>query len=319
MTPLVAGMLAAGTTLDEFLGGADNAGDDRLRQIGVGLSLFGVLATVGVLVFLAAVHHGPRPEIELLLRTANIAGCVTVVGAMAELSGTARRFGVSIRDVLDLEPTSAAMLRLIAGALVIFGLFDETEEEGSDGRGRWIPGVASAFGIVGATLGAVSFAFDGHQLTEGPRTLHAIANVVHVVAGGVWFGGLVAILMLSFTRRRAGSTEPMGGMVVAFSSIATVALMVVATVGVSMSLMIVDGFDDYVDTLWGRRLIVKVIAVAVAATIGGYNHFRLVPRLSVDHGDEAIMRRVNTTLVLEVLLLAFVIVVTDQLINTSPF
>jgi copper transport protein len=319
MTLLIAGALVAGTTLDEFLAGSDHAGDDRLRQIGMGVSLFGVLATIGVLVFLATVHRGPRLEIQLLLRTASIAGCVTVLGAIAELSGTARRFGVSIQDVLDLEPTSAAMLRLVGGALVAFGLFDEVQEEPPEGQARWIPGVASAFGVVGAALGAVSFAFDGHQLTEGPRTLHAIANVVHVAAGGVWFGGLVSILIVVFARHRAGSDEPVGALVVRFSSIATVALLAVTIVGVSMSLMIVDGFDDYVDTQWGRRLIVKVIAVAVAGAIGGYNHLRFVPRLAVDPADEIVMRRVSTTLAYEVAVLAFVIVVTVALVNTSPF
>jgi copper transport protein len=319
MTPLLAGVLAAGTTLDEFLAGSDHASDERLRQVGVGVSLFGVLATIGLLVFLATVHHGPRLEIQLLLRAASVAGCVTVIGALAELSGTARRFGVSIQDVLDLEPTSAAMLRLIAGGLVMFGLFDETQPAQEPGdRGRWLPGVASAFGIVGAALGAVSFAFDGHQLTEGPRAVHTAANVVHVGAGGVWFGGLVAILVVSFVRRRTGSDEPMGAMLVRFSSIATIALVVVAIVGVSMSLMIVDGFGDYVDTAWGRRLIVKVLAVAAAAVFGGYNHFRLVPRLDANPGDDDVTRRVNATLAIELLILTFVVVVTAYLVNTSP-
>jgi copper transport protein len=85
-----------------------------------------------------------------------------------------------------------------------------------------------------------------------------------------------------------------------------------------MSLMIVDGFGDYVDTAWGRRLIVKVLAVAAAAAFGAYNHFRLVPRLTANPDDDDVMRRVNATLAVELLILAFVVVATAYLVNTSP-
>src|SRR5690606_13217781 len=145
------------------------------------------------LVLLASIHTGPRREIAALVRLARIAGALTVAGAVTELVGITRRLGVDLVDAFDVEGTSAAMLRLIGGALLALGIFDEAQEVAPGDRYRWVPGIASTFGIVGTALAAISFAFDGHQLSKGPRALHATADAVHVVAGGVWFGGVVGL------------------------------------------------------------------------------------------------------------------------------
>lgn len=310
--------MIAGTTLDEFLTGRDNSAADRLRDVGAALGMFGILTVVGLLALLATAHTGPRRELVSLIRLARVAGAVTACGAVAELLGITRRLGVDLLDALDVEGTSAAMLRLIGGALIALGLFDEVQELAPPGdRYRWLPGAGSSFGIVGAALGALSFAFDGHQLTEGPRALHASANVVHVIAGGVWFGGVVGLLVAAFLRHRSGSDQPIAPIVVRFSSIATLAVFVVAVVGVSMTVTIMDEFDDLTGSEWGRRLILKVVAVAVVSAVGAYNHFVVVPRLRRHPDDRSATHNVHTTLAVEALFLAFVIAVTAVLVNSS--
>jgi copper transport protein len=330
MIAAVAGFVA-GTPLDEFLAGADSPADDRLQRIGVGLALFGVLTAVGVIAFLASVHRGPRSEVRSLVKLAAGSGCLILLGGVAELAGIARVFDVGWSEALDTQPSSAAMLRLLAGVMVLLGLFDQTVpvdapagEAGADGDEatpdldvRWVPGAASAFGIVGAVLGALSFGFDGHTVSEGSRLVHAATNVVHVLAGGVWAGGVVALLVVVTWRRRSAERRPAGAMVVQFSTIATLSLLVIALAGAAMSLMIVDSASDYVNTEWGRRLIIKVIAVAVAGAIGGYNHWVIVPRLAADAGDPAMTRRVATTLAVEAMVLAFVVIVTALLVTSS--
>lgn len=325
----------ASTPLDEFLAGADSPADDRLQRIGVGLALFGVLTAVGVIAFLASVHRGPRSEVRALVKLAAGSGCLILLGAVAELAGIARVFDVGWSEALDTQPSSAAMLRLLAGVMVLLGLFDQAVpidapaggvgdagEGGEAGEGaeeavRWVPGAASSFGIVGVLLGALSFGFDGHTVSEGSRLVHAATNIVHVLAGGVWAGGIVALLVVVMWRRRSADRRPAGAMVVQFSAIATLALLVVALAGAAMSLMIVDSASDYVDTEWGRRLIVKVVAVAVAGAIGGYNQWVIVPRLAVDAGDPAMTRRVAATLAIEAAVLALVAVLTVLLVTAS--
>jgi hypothetical protein len=61
---------------------------------------------------------------------------------------------------------------------------------------------------------------------------------------------------------------------------------------------------------------VKLIGVAAATLIGAYHHFVTVPRLAAPDGGSAIeLARARTTLVLEALALAFVVVATAMLVN----
>jgi copper transport protein len=325
---------ASGTPLDDFLAGAGSsvATGERLQRVGLCGSLTGLLLTAGLVVFLAAVHRGPVREVQMLLRLVGAAGAVAIVGAAIEIAGSASVLDVSWPDAL--RQSSAPMLRLLAGVLVVLGLFQRTEpavdrpsywRSGSTTSStatpedqplvRWVPDAASAFGLAGAAIGLVSFGFDGHTVSKGPRLVHAVANLVHVTAGSVWFGGVVGLLVVAWMRRRSGlASSPL---VVWFSSIATVALIAVALAGALMSLMITDGFGDFTGTPWGRILLVKLSAVTVAVVIGAYNHFVVVPAMERDPDDRRAASRARATLTAEAVVLLFVTIATVFLTTAS--
>lgn len=313
------------TPIDEFLAGAGaSSGGERWETIGSGLGLAGALLAVGVLVVLAFVHRGRVSEIRTLLLVAMSGGALLLVGGVVEIAGTAQVLGIGWLDALTDGSASSAMLRLLGGLLVLVGLGDETalthpSGDGIDplddapGEHRWVPGASSSFGLVGVVLGALSFAFDGHTVSEGPRVLHAGVNVVHVLSGGVWFGGIVAVVVVGLARRRnAGSIGPL---LVCFSSWATVALVAVAAAGVGMAAMILDDVGDLTSTDWGRRLLVKTSIVGAAGLFGAYHHFVVVPRLAA--GDSAIERSARLTVSVEAGLVALVVVLTTLLGHAS--
>jgi copper transport protein len=313
MINTLAGTWLASTPLDDFLAGSSGRSGENLRHIGLGAELFGSLLSVGVTVFLAAVHRGTRHEVRALLGLARWAGLVLMLGAGLELLGIADRFEVAWHDVLSLDLASAPMLRLMAGALIAFGLFERVDDDAQ----RWVADPSSAFGIVGVLVGAASFAFDGHTLTEGPRALHAAVNVAHVLAAGVWAGGAAGLLVVLMSRRN----RPQPGtaaLVVRFSAIATGALLVLAAAGVAMAAMILDQPGDLTGTVWGRRLIGKLVAVVTAAAIGAYNHFVVVPGLRAEPDRETLLGTVRATLATEAVVLAAVVVTTLLLVNGSP-
>lgn len=331
---------AGSTPLDEFLAGGGSTDDaERLARVGLLGSLTGLVLAVGLLVFLAVVHRGRAGEIRVLLRVAGAAGVVVVVGACVEVAGVASLLDVPWSEALTTDAGSAAMMRLLAGSLLVLGLFDHTvpvggpselllesldepdpgSVTGSDpepnGPVRWVPSHASAFGLAGATIGVFSFGFDGHTVTEGPRLAHAALDLVHVAAGATWFGGVAGLLVVGVLRHRDGGR--VGPLIVRFSSVATVALAAVAVAGIAMSLMIVDGVGDYTGTAWGRTLLVKLAAVAVAAAVGAYHHFVVVPALARSPGDAAAERRARTTIRVEAIVLAAVVVTTVFLVGAS--
>lgn len=305
--------IVAATPLDEFLGGTDTHQAERIRDIGAGIGTAGLLLALGVIAYLAIVHRGPGREIRALVLLAGLGGVALLAGATAELAGIQAVFETGWRDVLSVDVSSAAMMRLLAGVLVVFGFTDGLAEP-DDVPQRWTAGADSAFGLVGLAIGVLSFSFDGHTVTQGPRGVHLAANVVHVTAASVWFGGIVALVVVAVIRHRTGTS--IADLVVRFSSVATGALACVAVAGGAMTLMIIDDVDDLTDTVWGRRLTVKLIGVSVATLLGAYHHFVTVPRLAAPDGGSLIeLARARTTLVLEALALAFVVVATAMLVN----
>ena len=313
------------TPIDDFLAGAggSSAGGGRLETIGTGLGLAGTVLAVGVVMLLACVHSGRCSEVQALLLLAMVGGAGMLVGGAVEVAGTAAVLDVGWTDALSDGSASGALLRLLGGLLVLFGLGDETVpadasdpispgDDESAGR-QWVPGVSSSFGLAGVALGALSFSFDGHTVSQGPRLAHAAANLVHVVAAGVWVGGVVGLVLVGALRRRTGSLGPL---LVRFSRVATVALAAVFLAGVAMGVMIVDGFGDLTGTEWGRRLLVKTAAVGVAALLGAYHHFVVTPRLAAG-GDVAVERNLRRTITLEAIVLAFAVVMGTLLTRSS--
>ena len=161
----------------------------------------------------------------------------------------------------------------------------------------------------------MSFWFDGHTVTEGPRVVHAVIDVAHVLAGSVWFGGLVALVLIGLLRRAGGPS--MAPLVVRFSSIAAAALIIVALAGSLMTLFIIDGFGDLTGTPWGRLLLVKLGAVVLTVLFGAYNHFVVVPAL--ERADVAVdmEARARLTITVEAVILVFVVALTVLLTSAS--
>jgi copper transport protein len=278
---------------------------EPLRALGLALTIPTLCVAVGLLAFLASVHRGPRAEVFALVRLAQRAAAVAVAGAAIEAAGIARLFGTGWTDALTDGRAPAALLRLAGAALIVIGLFEPpvtrclTDPDGE----RWSPVGAGVFAVVGALIGLVSFAFDGHTVSRGPRPVHAALDFVHVTAGSVWAGGVVGLVAV-YLRRRAS----VAGLAHAFGRLATGTLVAVAAAGVAMSLLIVDTPGDFADTPWGRRLLIKLAAVAIAATIGTYHHFRAVPA-----GTD-----LHRSLAVEAVALLGVLVITAFLVRASP-
>jgi copper transport protein len=316
-------LLFASTPLDDFLNESSAADTgELLQQIGLFGSLFGATLSVGLIIFLSVVHRGPHREVAAILRIIGVAGGVMLVGAAVEIAGVASIGDIAWSDALTDSTGAAPMMRLLGGLLILLGLFDHTvsvderhEEPVDDlAQVRWIPTSASAFGFVGAAMAMISFWFDGHTVSRGPRVLHAVVNLTHVSAGSIWFGGIVGLAVIGWLRRRTGmSTSPL---VVRFSGVASVALILAALAGIVMTLFVIDGFGDLTGTDWGRLLLVKTAAVGLTAAIGGYNHFVVVPALARSD-DAAMARRSRVTIASETAVLVFVVAVTVFLTTAS--
>ncbi len=205
----------------------------------------------------------------------------------------------------------AAGLRLVGGLAV----FTASRLNAPHPTNRSVP---AAIGIIGAVGVVISYSFDGHTVTEGPRWLHTVANVTHVSAAGVWSGGL-AMLASVLRRRRSSSTEVIRN-VMRFSQLASVSFVVAGVAGTVMAVLVMDRFADIWSTGWGRLLLAKIALVAVAAALGMRNrwvHMPVAAQVAAQSAEDPVHKRLFRTVVTEAVLLGCVGVVTAFLVGAS--
>jgi copper transport protein len=153
-------------------------------------------------------------------------------------------------------------------------------------RGRaaaWL--VALGVAASGALL---VHALAGHAAAPGPWRLANLASQwVHLLAVGVWIGGLAWLL----AGLAGGRREGIGPMAARFSLLATVSLAVVALSGLERAGQELGGWRHLLSTSFGRALDVKLGLVAVLLAFGAVNRFRIVPALAAGTGRPSWLRR----------------------------
>jgi len=164
-----------------------------------------------------------------------------------------------------------------------------------------------------AVAAAVGFALEGHTRAER-RWVMTGFDVVHLLAGAVWLGGVVG-LVIAF---RADVEPPrLARIVRRFSTAATGAVVVLTAAGVVMAWIILPGWGEVLGTGWGLALVVKVAVVAATVAVGAYNNRRLVPAL--DGASAAVAsRRLSRSVAVETVLLLGVVAITSVLVTRSP-
>lgn len=130
----------------------------------------------------------------------------------------------------------------------------------------------------GCLLGSLAWA--GHGL-EGSRW-HLLADVMHLVAAGVWPAGLLPLwLVLRHARRVAQPQDwPAIALLVSrFSAISVIAVLLLALSGTVNALYLVGAIPNLIEQPYGRWLLAKIIFFCLALAIAAVNLLRLRPRL----------------------------------------
>jgi copper transport protein len=175
----------------------------------------------------------------------------------------------------------------------------------------------SGTALLGAALVVASYLFDGHTVTAAPAPIVRLANVAHVTAAGVWLGGV--LLMGSTLSSRHRRSTPLGAaaMAVRFSRVASVALAVVGVAGIALTWAILESPMQLLATPWGRFLLVKLALVGTAVGIGAFNHFKVVPFLGVDTGEDVAALRLRMLVRIEGAVLLVVVAVTAVFVGLA--
>ena len=178
--------------------------------------------------------------------------------------------------------------------------------------GRLVPWVLAALASI-----AVAFtpALSGHAIgSERLTDLAIVADGVHVLAASAWLGAMLMLFSTVTLPRDAGHEALAGALVASFSTMALIAVATAIVSGTFSAWLHISPLSALWQSRYGRRLLLKLGAVAIMAGLGAFNWRRAGPKLLRDN-DVAPMRR---SIRAELVTGALVLLATAVLIATPP-
>ena len=178
----------------------------------------------------------------------------------------------------------------------------------------------AALVLAGSALAVAAPAFTGHTRAATPEALVVGVDVLHLAAGTVWLGGLVAITLVLGDLARGDAGAVVLGR---FSTCAAGLLAVLVVAGTFLAWRIAGSWAALLDSGYGALLLVKVLAALVAVAIAAWNRYVLMPRLRTAHAPRRRNRGFPATPLVRTALaeagvLVVVLVVTGFLVDRSP-
>ena len=272
--------------------------ETRLRAVSLA---FGVAALVALVAI----------PIYVLMATADFALRSTFdLGALVPLLRDSA-FG---RGYLDLELVFG--LFVVAAGLALW--IDRPERERRS--------VAELLSVGGAFAGAAAVllvpGLAGHAAQYSPRGAALLFDWLHLLAGSIWVGGLIGLLVLwrSFpvARRVAGLVV----CVPRFSNTAFVSVLTLIGSGIGASLIHLPTFASLWQTPYGQTLLVKIGLLSAAMLLAAVNLLRTRPRLlayrerpELAPGAASLLRRLVAG---EVLLVVGAVIAAAVLTSLAP-
>jgi copper transport protein len=142
---------------------------------------------------------------------------------------------------------------------------------------------------IGGAYLAITPALAGHASIESPVAVFFPSDVLHVLAGSVWVGGIACLLFAlpGATRKLEGGERSrlLLTCLTRFSPIALGAVLIIAVTGVIQAYIDVRSFHGLFHTTYGALIIVKIVLLACLIGFGWVNRERVIPALERLVGD----------------------------------
>jgi putative copper resistance protein D len=219
-----------------------------------------------------------------------------------------------------LETQSGTVWLVRHGLLVVLAAFLAMRGDLSR-RVDWRAARWQALLLSAAALAIIAGA--GHAAAVEPSAASAItADVAHLLAAGIWAGGLLHLAGLLHAASGAAGADARPYAVVAarrFSAIALALVVAVVLSGAASTLIEVGTVAGLIGTRHGRLLIAKLVLVAVMLLLAARNR-RVVPALSGDAATVGLpaMRRLRASVVGEAIVALAVLAIVAAMTATPP-
>jgi putative copper resistance protein D len=190
-------------------------------------------------------------------------------------------------------------------------------------------GLAIPLCALSATALTASLAWLGHAgAGEGPNeTLHLAADLLHLVAAGIWPAGLApfAVFLACFLKARDPALLLTACVATRkFSAVSFITVGVLFASGIANSYFLVGSFAALLSSDYGLLLLLKIVLACAAVAIGAWNLLILKPRLAIAGGSlpgethSAALSKVARNVWIELWLASLVLLVVGLLGITPP-
>ncbi|GAB3761146.1 copper resistance CopC/CopD family protein [Microlunatus parietis] len=268
--------------------------------LAIGLAVFDLIATT-----LLRRDGGPHRTGEARLRHRLEFG-----GGALGLAGWIGVAVITGRTGAPLVPALGSVLLAAAG----LGLLAVAPDRSSR-AGRLLVGA-------GAVVAAAAALPLGHGAAKGPVWLMLPADLLHILTGALWLGGLAGlVILLGSARLRSPAVSAAlsyAKVLDRFSILAAAALVLLAATGVVQTLLILPEPRSLIDTGYGRVLLVKIGLTAVAAALAAGHHYRMLPRIREARTGTAALRRLRRGALNEAAILVLAVITAGVLVGLSP-
>lgn len=259
-----------------------------------------VMSAIGLLVLRLliarpVIRRVPGSTLRTLTRATVIAGAIGLIAipvyldfaiandslrSVFDLGALVPLFRVTAfgRGYVDLELCFA--LFCIAGAVALW--VDRPDREHRS--------IAELAASAGALLAAVAVLIIpgavGHAGQTSPRGLSMFLDAVHLIAGSIWLGGLIGLLVLWLSLRAQRSPGAPSRVAVLrvvvprFSAVALGSVIVLLVTGTAATIIHMPAVNALWDTGYGRAILVKIVLLALAVALAAGNLLRTKPGLA---------------------------------------
>jgi copper transport protein len=279
-----------------------------------------LLACVGGTAALVyALRFAAEPVRRRLLAIVAVLAAALAVVSLVELglqgaaaAGTSLGQGFeweSVSSVMDTKFGTYALLRAGIGAALFVVALVARARGGRPSDPVLVGALLLAAGLV------VTPGLSGHASVSGPISI--VADGAHVLAAGVWTGGL-AFVVLGLVLTRDDRWGLAATSVPRFSTLAVGSVAILIVAGTLNGYLQVRAWRGLWDTEYGILLLVKVGLVLPLLALGAYNNRYAVPRLRERIASGLERRRFMRFAGAELVVMLAVVGVTAGLVNAPP-
>jgi copper resistance protein D len=215
-------------------------------------------------------------------RVTTIGAIVVLLSALSLMLGVTANMAGSASAALDPDTISKVLLATSFGWVWCWHLVFAILAIGVClvPRVHWrMPAILMLSFLLLVSLGWIGHAVEGQGLT---RLVHQTNQMVHLLAAGLWLGGLLPLAWLLGRARSPSDTAWISvarDVVPRFSQIGYAAVALLAATGAVNTLLLVGSIRALVGTPYGRLLGLKIVLFLAMVTVALFNRFRLLPRL----------------------------------------